>query len=171
MTKIFDLRLELSRSQDDALLRVVIPWRIVPAKRTNRRDFSPQAKAYHSDQKRIASFLQSVPFAAQKPFGGIVRLGTAVFVGPCKSGPRKGLMPGNIGDWDNYQKAIADCLVYHGWLIGDSAPTMRGPDLVLVPETWDFGELVESGIYTIAPETVGFPPTGATVITLWATNR
>lgn len=159
----------------DALLTCIVPWRIVPAKRTNRRDFSPQAKAYHADQKRLADFIAVAAtqferglFAAG-PHDGTVRLGTAVFVGRCKSGPNKGNMPGNIGDWDNYQKAVADCLVYRGWLSGDTARTMRGPDLVLVPKSWGFGLAVESGIY-LRPTDATMPDV-ATVFTLWRTKQ
>jgi hypothetical protein len=92
-----------------------------------------------------------------------LRLGVAVFLNPGKSGPGKGTVPTNKGDWDNYFKAVADCLVYYKFLPGDNANILRGPDSVWLPDWNPDSSKLESGVY---PAT--FSPIGECVVfTLW----
>jgi Holliday junction resolvase RusA-like endonuclease len=150
----------------------IIPWRIQPAVRTNYRDFSKPAKRYHDSQAKVYEFISSrlveYGFVESTFKMGIrkcypLRLGVAVFINPGKSGPGKGTVPTNKGDWDNYYKAVADCLVYYKFLDGDNAHILRGPAEVYLPQWKPDSPLIESGVY---PAT--FSPIGeATVFTLW----
>lgn len=150
----------------------IIPWRIQPAVRTNYRDFSKPAKKYHESQAKVYDHISSrmaehgiietkLKLEIRKLYP--LRLGVAVFLNPGKSGPGKGTVPTNKGDWDNYYKALADCLVYYKFLDGDNAHILRGPAEVYLPQWKPDSPLIESGVY---PAT--FSPIGeATVFTLW----
>jgi hypothetical protein len=92
-----------------------------------------------------------------------LRLGVAVFLNPGKSGPGKGTVPTNKGDWDNYYKALADCLVYYKFLDGDNAHILRGPAEVYLPQWKPDSPLIESGVYASTESPMG----EATVFTLW----
>jgi hypothetical protein len=146
----------------------MVPWRIHPAVRVVRH-FSPRAKRYHDDQKRLGDYMrvagsgQVLSLYAGPP---ALRFGVAVFVQPTKTGPGKGLMPANIGDWDNYYKAALDCLVYRGWLQNDTARTVRGPGPVVLPRSWGADGPWDSGIYTWSELRPGALKE-ATVITIW----
>ena len=150
----------------------IIPWRIQPAVRTNYRDFSKPAKKYHESQAKVYDHI-----AGRMVEYGIVetdikmairdfyplRLGVAVFINPGKSGPGKGTVPTNKGDWDNYYKAVADCLVYYKFLDGDNANILRGPAEVYLPQWNPDSPLIESGVYASTDYLIG----EATVFTLW----
>jgi Holliday junction resolvase RusA-like endonuclease len=154
------------------VLTMIIPWRIQPAVRTNYRDFSKPAKKYHDSQARMNDYICSQlekdnlsPSAVKDVLHNLypIRLGVAVFLNPGKSGPGKGTVPTNKGDWDNYFKAVADCLVYYDFLPGDNANILRGPDSVWLPDWNPDSSKLESGVY---PAT--FSPIGECVVfTLW----
>lgn len=163
---------EYANEQRMPVLTQVIPWRIQPAVRTNYRDFSKPAKRYHDSQAKvydhISQNLEIEGFNLTQVKIGIrqfypLRLGVAVFINPGKSGPGKGTVPTNKGDWDNYYKAIADCLVYYKYLDGDNANILRGPADVYLPQWNPDSPLIESGVYA----STGSPIGEATVFTLW----
>ena len=150
----------------------IIPWRIQPAVRTNYRDFSKPAKKYHESQAKVYDHISSrmaewgiietkLKLEIRKLYP--LRLGVAVFLNPGKSGPGKGTVPTNKGDWDNYYKALADCLVYYKFLDGDNAHILRGPAEVYLPQWHPGSPLIESGVYA----STACPLGEATVFTLW----
>ena len=125
------------------ILNAVIPWRPVPYHRVGggkAARWSTKAKRYHASQERVWQHLRLPPTPlTRKP----VRVGVAVFLDPVKSGPRKGLIPANKGDWDNYYKAVVDCLVHYGALVEDHAGAVAGPGDVMM----SFGQTIPSGCY------------------------
>ena len=150
----------------------IIPWRIQPAVRTNYRDFSKPAKKYHESQAKVYDFISSrlVGYGFTESIFKLgirklypLRLGVAVFINPGKSGPGKGTVPTNKGDWDNYYKAVADCLVYYKFLDGDNANILRGPAEVYLPQWNPDKPLMESGVYASTASPMG----EVTVFTLW----
>lgn len=161
------------------LMHCVIPWRIVPAKRTNYKDFSPTAKKYHADRNEVAKHIQFSAWKSpefHKNWGHPVRIGVCVFVEPTRTGPNKGRLPSNVGDWDNYTKSILDCLVYEGWLEGDNISVVTGPDFVHAPASLighGEGGIIESGAYKLPSWPSEFYPSmrpspkGITVFSLW----
>jgi len=165
----------ISRPRREVLLPIVLPWRIMPYVRTNYRDFSAKAKAYHNSQFMICDYIDrsiaanlDMSVDEYKLFIHSkcpVRVGTAVFI-PEGKGKLKGQVTKNKGDWDNYQKAVCDALVYYKYLPGDSAHTVRGPDIVIVPPEWDYGNVVESGVYLSNSK---MQTEYATAFTVWAT--
>ena len=148
----------------------IIPWRIQPAVRTNYRDFSKPAKRYHDSQAKVYDHISSrmveygfvdLKMVIRKCYP--LRLGVAVFINPGKSGPGKGTVPTNKGDWDNYYKAIADCLVYYKFLDGDNANILRGPAEVYLPQWQPDSPLIESGVYA----STDYQTDECTVFSLW----
>jgi Holliday junction resolvase RusA-like endonuclease len=156
-----------------ALVTCVVPWRIMPAVRTNHNDWSQRAKDYYASRRRLTDYF---PVASKrynetffrKEWTGLIRVGVGVFVHPTKSGTKQWVLPGKLGDWDNYQKTVNDCLVYAGWLNGDSARFVRGPAPIILPPEFNTTLLFESGIY-LFPKTVA-KPDSATVITIWSVS-
>lgn len=158
--------------QGDCLLRFSVPRRIVPYVRApHGARFRSDVKRYHTEQKRLAieirkSAIRSVPLG--KAIDQPVFIGVAVFVQPVKSGKRKGMTPANIGDWDNYFKAVADCLVYFGILAADHAGVVIGPGTVILPDEWLCGQgQVNSGVYLRSNLASDIAPDVSTAVTVW----
>lgn len=132
-----------------------LDWRIVPYKRaTQRSKYADDVKRYHADGKHVATVLRMCGMGKRGPLCGRYRVGVLVRVKPCASGPNRGNLPGNVGDHDNYCKAVLDAMKQHRLTEGDDARYYAGPAPVLVG-----GELVASGWELAEME--------STVITVW----
>lgn len=114
------------------ILTVAVPRRIVPYVRSTRNGgWKPNVRRYHESQERLWLETLGVAPGIRKPLTtDQVRVGVAVFFDPVKSGPNKGGVPANKGDWDNYYKAVVDCLVHYGALVEDNASRVAGPSFV-----------------------------------------
>lgn len=112
------------------LARIEIPRRIVPYVRIpHAAKHSKPAKRYHASQNMLAMELRA-GLRAAGIFGRIeqrIRVGVEVYVTPCASGPNKGGFRANEGDWDNYYKAVVDCMKHHGLIEEDNMARVAGP--------------------------------------------
>lgn len=154
MTRVID-------PASDPLCHVVLSWRIVPytrAPRAARR--RPDVLRYQADQKQVAKAL-AYHWRGPRPYAEPYRVGVQVHSAPCGSGPNKGRLPGNIGDWDNSLKAVLDAMQYHGIVAGDDARYFQGPapvaGLFSVAETQPSGWVLshrEATVITVWPATV-----------------
>lgn len=145
---------------ESPLMTARIQRRIVPYHRVGggkAARWSEASKRYHASQDRLwLEILRECPGLPRPLTTSPVRVGTAVFLPPVESGPHKRSLPANKGDWDNYHKAVLDCLVHYDVLVGDHARAVVGPGRVVLPES---GEVLESGCYLSDSESL--------VITVW----
>ena len=131
----------------------VIIGKIKPYTRVGQ-GFSKKKSTYYKSQARVAGDLfidvvkQKAPLIAQSAENRLLlgrapsdvlkhneyplieapyRFGLVVVCPPVKTGPNKGLPPGNAGDYDNFVKAILDAAQFAGVVENDSLQHYRGP--------------------------------------------
>lgn len=140
----------------DPLAHVELNWRVAPYTRApHSARWREDVVRYHADRDEVAQAIRYHWRGGREPYAGRYRVGVLVRVPPCASGKNKGGLPGNVGDHDNYAKAVLDAMAYRKRITaGDDARYYAGPAPVLVD-----GALVASGWEMAETE--------STVITVW----
>lgn len=109
--------------------------------------------------RRVARPVIPTPWPLRAP----VRLGVAAFYARAESGPRKGLMPANPGDWEGVYGTVADALAkgrgLRPILEDDAPPWVIGPCGVLHE-----GQRIPPGSYCVGRFGVAEPCVLVTVL-------